>query len=223
MEKDRYIVSKNLLNLIFPNKLNKSIFAKIDKESIKYITFYTDAEAITKFIANCVNLNEVVIDNNKLYSKISNLVITDITAGVGGNVLNFAKYFKYVNAIEINKLRYEYLKHNISLYGFENVNCYNINSLSLTLTSDLIRQDIVFFDPPWGGSDYKKSENITLLFENLPIEEIITTFLNTDTRIVVSKLPLNYNYNYFYSYLKNYNCKQQIFNKIVIVVIQKKF
>ena len=171
-----------LRKLIFPSitedKINQLM---IDDESIKYITFASSAQEITNVIMNNLidfpsilpededgqKWNSIPIDKRMKY-----LVITEMTAGVGGNVLNFAKYFKYVNAIEIDAIRYKYLENNIKLYNFDNVNCYNMDSSKMLLHGDDINQDIIFFDPPWGGKDYKLYSNLRLNFGNEPIENI---------------------------------------------------
>ncbi len=129
-------------------KINKIM---IDTESIKYITFNTSAQEITNIIINSMNdfpcpldkeLDNWISINNQ--DRVKHLIITEMTAGVGGNVLNFAKFFKFVNAIEINKIRYDYLKSNVKLYEYENVNFYNDNSVDLLINQNNIIQDIVF-------------------------------------------------------------------------------
>ena len=42
----------------------------------------------------------------------STQLITDATAGIGGNVINFSKHFAHVNSIEINNIHYEVIKNN---------------------------------------------------------------------------------------------------------------
>src|ERR1700678_3664873 len=95
-----------LKQLIFPpisnDKLNKLM---IDNESIRYITFTQSAYEITNVVMNnlydfpCPDPAKLRQWNTVTFDKkMEELVITDMTAGVGGNVLNFANYFKYVNA-----------------------------------------------------------------------------------------------------------------------------
>lgn len=96
--------------------------------------------------------------------------ITDMTSCVGGNVISFSRFFKEVNAIEIDPLRFSFLKHNTEeVVGAKNVNFINGNAVELLLgnTSETneagasggggvsLKQDILFMDPPWGGLDYK--------------------------------------------------------------------
>lgn len=220
-----------LRKLIFPliseDKINQLM---IDDESIKYITFASSAQEITNVIMN--NLidfpsiftedengqawNSIPIDKRMKY-----LVITEMTAGVGGNVLNFAKYFKYVNAIEIDPIRYKYLEHNIKLYNFDNVNCYNMDSSKMLLDGDDINQDIIFFDPPWGGKDYKLYSNLRLNFGDFSIENICKTlFQRQGNKMIVMKLPNNYDFDFMFDQLKEYGVSKYFLDRMTIVVVK---
>ena len=220
----------NLKRLIFPpipeEKLHQLM---IDDESYKFITFTSSAQEITNIIMNSLidfpcpsteNKNEW--DNKNLINKMERLVITEMTAGVGGNVLNFAKYFKYVNAVEIDNTRYQYLKKNISLYNFQNVNCYNANSVDLLIDKDDIAQDIVFFDPPWGGKNYKAFDNLRLKFEEYSIENIChILFGREQTKMIVMKLPNNYDFVYLNEELKEYKISKILLDRMTIIVVKK--
>jgi 16S rRNA G966 N2-methylase RsmD len=224
----RNIIS--LKKLIFPPISNEKISQlMIDDESIKYITFTSSAQEITNIIMN--NLGDFpcpVTSNNQkwimksLDKKMKNLVITEMTAGVGGNVLNFAKYFKYVNAIEINTIRYNYLNKNIKLYDFNNVNCYNDDSLCLLINKDDIVQDIIFFDPPWGGKDYKLFTNLRLKFGNFSIENVCKVLFQRErNKMIVIKLPNNYDFDFFNEELKDYQISKFVLDKMTIIVVKK--
>ena len=82
--------------------------------------------------------------------------IVDYTAGVGGNVLSFCKYFKEVVGIEKDTSRYNLLALNLSSYQFNNLKLYN-NSCLEFLDNEY---DVIFFDPPWGGYQYKKHKEL---------------------------------------------------------------
>nr|WBF70685.1 hypothetical protein [Megavirus caiporensis] len=219
----------NLKKLIFPPiidaKINKIM---IDTESIKYITFNTSAQEITNIIINSVNDFPCPLGKEPDYwislnnqDKAKNLIITEMTAGVGGNVLNFAKYFKFVNAIEINKIRYDYLKSNVELYEYGNVNFYNDNSADLLIRQDNIIQDIIFFDPPWGGRDYKLHKTLRLDFDKISIESICDELLKkSKAKIIVMKLPSNYDFDFMFETLKIYKIDKFILDKMVIVIIK---
>lgn len=160
-------------------------------------------------------------ESKSLATRMKHLVITEMTAGVGGNVLNFAKYFKYINAIEIDTRRYNYLNNNIDLYGYDNVNCYNDNSLHILIEKDDIVQDIIFFDPPWGGKDYKLFSNLRLQFGEYSIENVCRILLQRKyNKMIVLKLPNNYDLNYFCDELKEYKVSSFILERMTIIVIK---
>ena len=53
------------------------------------------------------------------------------------------------------------------------------------------QQDLVFIDPPWGGSNYKKEENLTLTLDNVNVLDIINNIYHF-TRYVALKVPNNF-------------------------------
>jgi 16S rRNA G966 N2-methylase RsmD len=200
-------VKRKIFPDISEDRLNKLL---IDEESIKYITFKSDAE----------DISQIIIKN--LEEKADEYVISDMTAGVGGNVLNFAKYFKYVNAIEINRERYNYLNNNIYQYDLINVNTYNYDSYNLLIEQDEIRQDIVFFDPPWGGSSYKDYDSLRLTFADKSIEDICLKLLEKNNKLIVLKLPKNYDFNYLKEKLSDHTVIIYQLDRIGIVTIKGK-
>lgn len=76
-------------------------------------------------------------------------VISDITSCVGGNVISFSTFFSRVNAVEIDPIRFDMLRHNVSLVAERsNVMFFQGNGVQLALDAE-ISQDIIFADPPW--------------------------------------------------------------------------
>ncbi|AYV85729.1 MAG: putative RNA methylase [Satyrvirus sp.] len=237
-----YCINKNnnykkiisLKKLIFPpieeEKVNQLM---IDDESIKYITFASSAQEITNIIMNsltdfpCPFLQgdmEVIVQKwnaKSLNKKMKYLVITDMTAGVGGNVINFAKYFKYINAIEIDQIRCNYLNKNIRLYGYDNVNCYNQDSLDLLINNDDIIQDIIFFDPPWGGKDYKLFNNLRLMFGKYSVEDVChLLFKRERNKMIVLKLPNNYDFGYMLLEMRKYRINKFVLDRMTIIILK---
>ena len=56
----------------------------------------------------------------------------------------------------------------------------------------MLRQDIVYFDPPWGGPEYKSKKKIDLYLDNINVLDIINEIYNY-TKIVALKVPNNFN------------------------------
>jgi 16S rRNA G966 N2-methylase RsmD len=214
---------------IFPPIAEEKIcHLMIDEESLKYITYATSAQEITNIIMN--NLSDFpcpkLVEKEKweektLNKKMKKLVITEMTAGVGGNVLNFANHFKYVNAIEIDSVRYNFLNKNVQLYNYNNVNCYNCNSLDLLIEKDDIVQDIIFFDPPWGGKNYKMFTALRLIFEQYSIEEICKIlFKRSQNKMIVMKLPNNYDFDYLNKELEDFKITQISLERMTIIILK---
>lgn len=239
--------SKALRKLLFPPISEEKIYQlSIDDDSIKYITYPLCAQEISNIIMNNLmdfpcpskgiseySMSDLDISTqlNKddepkwkeksLDKRMNQLVITEMTAGVGGNILNFANYFKYVNAIEIDPIRYNYLKKNVSLYGFTNVNCYNDNSIKMLVENDDIVQDIIFVDPPWGGKDYKIHHNLRLSFGDYSIENICKIlFQKARNKMIALKLPNNYDFDYLKNELIDYRVSKVSLEKMTIVIIK---
>ena len=58
-----------------------------------------------------------------------------------------------------------------------------------------LEQDVVFFDPPWGGPDYKSSKHLDLYLNNIHMAEIINfLIINTVTKVVAMRVPRNFNF-----------------------------
>ena len=239
---DNKFYINNKVARIFPLMKNFNNFGKIkiDDDSFSYITIREIADLISKIIS--YHLLEYNLNPQKI-------IIADYTSGVGGNVLSFAKYFKFIYAIEKSDIRSEYLKNNINVYGYKNIIVINKCAIEFN-NNDLIKinPNVIFIDPPWGGNDYKNNENLLLNLGEFKIEELIINICkkysdyyeelikekpkeknnNYNTKIIVLKLPKNYNIEYLYNYIKlhnnfnNYVIKLYLYilNKMLIVIFE---
>ena len=176
-------MDSKIINKIFPLTENYNML-KYDKEGVWSISLPSDADLISKLIYNDIGYN----------------TIFDGTAGLGGNTISFAKYFKNVIAVEINNERFDLLKNNLQVYNFNNI---------LLINDDYINQldsicDGFFFDPPWGGPDYKN--NIV----RMNLTDLIYRIKNINDKKIFLKLPKNYDmnefsdFNYKINLIKNY-------------------
>ena len=163
-------------------KNNKKL--QITDKGLYSISKYYDASWITdiigRFISNYTNLI------------VSNTSIIDGTAGIGGNSINFAKYFSKVYAIEINQTHCDVLKNNIEALNISNIDIYFDNFLNII---DKIKSnsDIFFFDPPWGGKSYKNFKYFNLKIGKLPIQDVINILYDKKYKYVILKAPYNLN------------------------------
>ena len=109
----------------------------------------------------------------------------------------FARYFDHVTAIELDERRCDMLRNNLRVVDderrrtrrfFAKVNV--LRGDCLKLCPKLSNQDILFFDPPWGGVDYKKSDKVPLFLGSLALDQVCLS-LGIRSRYVALKLPLN--------------------------------
>ena len=96
---------------------------------------------------------------NKTPDTSSNTVILDAFCGVGGNTIQFAKYFDRVIAVDLDSGRLEMARHNATIYGVAD-RIQFIHGDVFTVLPELADEgiDLVFMSPPWGGPDYATRE-----------------------------------------------------------------
>jgi 16S rRNA G966 N2-methylase RsmD len=190
----------NILKKIFPEPPNGNYTGlKVDEEGLYSITHPKDANIISESIIDIMGK--------------SDLQIVDMTAGCGGNMISFIKYFKFVVGIEFDNVRYKILKDNLQKYSKKNYQllCGDATKYSLNTNN---KNDVYFIDPPWGGPDYKNNPNIQLYLSNIKIEDFILTL--PKDKLIVLKLPFNYNIDVF----KNNIIKTLFINNIIILFIK---
>lgn len=170
---------------LFPTKpgvdLNKLKLTNIAKYSICTPQY---AEIISKIIAS-------------YFINYPTITVTDATAAVGGNTISFAQFFFHINSIEINKTHFDMLVHNLDVYGLKDkVTFYHNDFKNVVLK---INQDVVFFDPPWGGPLYIFKE-----YSDLD-PEVMASFCKNLCRVsklILFRAPLNFNFYRFYDLVK---------------------
>ena len=190
----------------------------LNSELKTYSTPISDSKKIIKIIESfCADINK----------ELKNLTIIDATGGGGGDSISFCKEFMNVISIEYNKETFEILKNNINCYNFTNIHI--INDDSLKIIPKITHHDIIYIDPPWGGSDYKNHKKLNLEFGSLPLEKVISIFFDEKEMacipfIIVLKLPLNYNMEKMYNLLDPLDLQIHLYNlkKKNICVIKKK-
>lgn len=189
---------------------------KIDYNSVSYITVPSESDKISK----------IICDHIKKHKHPSESVIVDVTAGVGGDTIRLCQSFGQVISIELDQQRYEYLCHNLSQYHI--TNCVPINGDSTAIISKIQNIDVIYADPPWGGSDYKTKEKLLLTFGDIPLETFILNCFDDEViqsrpHVVVLKIPTNYDLEHLY---KSVSEKLDIYlyrlRKINIIAIERK-
>jgi 16S rRNA G966 N2-methylase RsmD len=168
----------NTLKKIFPEPPDNNYNGlSYDEEGLWSITHPKEADLISEKI--------ITIMGRK------NLNILDMTAGCGGNMISFCKYFNSITGIEINKERFNILKTNLSKYNFNNYNL--ICDDSVNYIDNIKYFNVVIIDPPWGGPEYKKLNNIELTLSNINLYDIVKSIPRNI--LIILKIPFNYNYS----------------------------
>lgn len=166
---------------LFPRKegVDYSKLQTTDEGSYS-ITRRRDAERI-------INILKLIFPN------IRSMTITDSTACIGGDTLNFAGVFGHVHSIELKEDNFRALTNNVEIYGFQNITLHNADATVLFNWNT----HVLYVDPPWGGKDYKKYANLDLFLSgkrlDIWLEEILVR-RNRPNHIIL-KLPVNYNFN----------------------------
>jgi trimethylguanosine synthase len=96
---------------------------------------------------------------------IQQTIIIDAFCGVGGNTIQFAKYFDRVIAIDISADRLQMARNNATVYNVADkidFICGDflqlLAELSAAINSDAPVAAGVFLSPPWGGPAYADSK-----------------------------------------------------------------
>ena len=195
--------SYKIIKSWFPDGVNKNKL-QIVRETIFSLSRYAD----------CKTLNSYII---KKFPKTKKLIITDATANVGGNSIHFCDYFKFVNIVEIDKNAYDALNNNLKLYKLKNFKTYHNDYLKI---QNELKQDIVFFDPPWGGLYMNKKDKIDLKLGDIPLHDIIQNFEILPIGIII-KAPNNYLYE---PLQKNKNYETFVYtyySQLFIIMVKK--
>ena len=148
--------------------------------------------------------HQLRLDNEALYSTTDQLTadkitkdllryipksakVADATACIGGNTYSFAQHFSTVHAYELDPVRAAYLAHNIRVLNIQNVS---------VIGGDVLRRmnqpyELVFLDPPWGGSSYKTLDSVRLTLSGKPLEDVCFQLSNYAEHIAL-KVPTNF-------------------------------
>jgi 16S rRNA G966 N2-methylase RsmD len=166
---------------------------KTDTEGIYSLSHKEDADKLSSLIKD----------------KYGDVKIMDATSGIGGNSISFGKTFSEVVSVEINPERFLLLKDNLKLYQVNNT---TINGNFLDYLDK--NYELIFLDPPWGGPSYKLKKSLRILMNNKSLGEL-SKILKEKGKIIVWKLPFNYDLDDFISF--NYQI-HKISNYIIIII-----
>ena len=140
------------------------------------------------------------------YYDISNKTLTEASACVGGNSWSFADKVKNINLIEIDKNNFKALKHNMGVVfnkdpenntleykAGKTMNFFNDNYIKIR---DILGGDIIFYDPPWGGVDYKNEPQVGYSYNGkfYNLEDMSKkSFYKVPPELIVFRIPMSSN------------------------------
>jgi hypothetical protein len=179
-------------------------------ECVSYITVPRDSDKIVQLISEKMGK----------YKKKEDITIVDSTACVGGDTIAFCHNFGIVIPIELDSNRYVDLLHNIQLYNIQNA--FPINGNCLEKIPEIeINLDVIYIDPPW-GPDYKLVDKLNIKMNDYDLDQIIISLFIKNVKLVVAKLPKNYNYENLLPKLKGYRVTlNKEIKKIDVLLVEK--
>ena len=130
----------------------------------------------------------------------------DATSHIGVDAFLIRKLYPCLDiiAIEKNKETFKVLENNVTNLSMI-LNKPNVKPI-ITINQDCVQYlrnfnslegVVIYFDPPWGGSSYKKSDYINLFLNDEMIGDIILDLLNLTPALIILKVPSNFNFNLF--------------------------
>ncbi len=119
----------------------KEGYKKAKKEGFEIFTFketfrFSTRKEVSKIRIDTLKKNNCVFES-----------ILDSTAGIGLATIEFSKHFKKVYSVEIDELRFLFLKKNLELYNIKNVEAYNYDIKSEKAKELLEKTKMIFVDP----------------------------------------------------------------------------
>lgn len=162
------------------------------KEGLDYTKLQTTEEG-SYSITRRRDAERIINILKHVFPNMKSMTITDATACNGGDTLNFAFKFGHVHSIELKDDNFKALTNNVEVYGFQNVTLYHANAVTFFNWNT----HILYVDPPWGGKDYKKHENLDLYLSEKRLDIWLEEILLRKNRPqhIILKLPVNYNFN----------------------------
>ena len=170
---------------IFPTKKNTLVKNYMLSNIGSYSIFYpNDADKVAKTIRSFLPDKD---------STQKDIIITDANANMGGATLAFTNYFDKVNSIEIIPFHCKILENNIKVYDASNK--VKVHCMDYLDVGDKLDQDAIFFDPPWGGPDYKNKEIMDMYLDNISISDIIKSLIDKKKiKVIAIRVPFNYDF-----------------------------
>ncbi|KAJ2742644.1 Trimethylguanosine synthase [Coemansia sp. BCRC 34301] len=129
---------------------------EIDEEGWYSVTPEAIAEDTAERIAQ--------LHNKRNATDFGRICVIDAFCGVGGNAIKFAEWCEHVIAIDIDPGRLAMARHNAEIYGVADRIEFVLGDFYQL--APMLKADVVFMSPPWGGPEYTSAEVFDL--EKMP-------------------------------------------------------
>ena len=114
---------------------------------------------------------------------------------------------------------YEVLKNNIDALNILNVETY-LNNFLHVIENLSQNSNIFFFDPPWGGKNYKNFKYFNLKIGKLQLNDVINILFAKKYKYVILKAPYNLNISSLLDNIKYENMNiHKNYKKNMILII----
>ena len=164
---------------LFPRHKLKDL--KCDYEGLYSLTPQKESYAMAEIMADvCWQV---------LNKKASRTRIVDGTAGLGGNVMGFSRFFGRVQALELDA------SASAAAAQHESWTCVGARGsvLKVRLRAGA---PLLFLDPPWGGYAYRRAKRLDLCIGSVPLSALLRGWSVQQGRarptVVGLKLPTNF-------------------------------
>ncbi|KAJ2584326.1 Trimethylguanosine synthase [Coemansia sp. RSA 1836] len=127
----------------------------IDEEGWYSVTPEAIAEDTAERIAQLHN-KQLPSPSKKRATDYGRICVIDAFCGVGGNAIKFAEWCECVIAIDIDPGRLEMARHNAEIYGVADRIEFVLGDFYQL--APMLKADVVFMSPPWGGPEYTSAE-----------------------------------------------------------------
>jgi hypothetical protein len=194
---DPQLTANDLIFFPVENPFAQFIIDQSKQTYLNYSYFSTAGEISRYSSLMPWHLNGV---RNVLLKEIPNVnKITDLTAHIGVDSVNFSVIYPNakVLSIEFDYDTYLLLRDNLLRYSIIlnrsplNLRAYNNDATKILNHPMIIDSDVVYIDPPWGGSDYNQRNNVRLKLGDMAIEEIIRQLIRNGIKTIILKGPAN--------------------------------
>jgi hypothetical protein len=212
-------------NFIMSSKFSQYIIraSREIKNCIDYNIFVTAGEESNYSCLLPWQIKQVSSALLEEFKEFKNSRIIDANAHIGCDTVNFLKIFPlaHITAIEINPIAFKCLTANIASLSedMQKRTCLRlgdaINIIPTLISHDHDRGHVVYFDPPWGGPDYKKHKKLHLYLGKKNIIDYIVELLSFPDKkcsMVIFKAPYNFDQEYLKTAMALSNYKIRIYS-----------